>query len=54
MEIGHNYPYGEAVDKPINCQCTDGAAGFITQNNRYPAEAKWRDLLVPGQAYGVL
>lgn len=39
MDIGHNCPYGEALDKPINSWHTDGADGFITQNNRYPAEA---------------
>lgn len=38
-KLDANCPYGEALDKPINCRCTDGAGGFITPNNRCPAEA---------------
>lgn len=33
MEIGHKCPYGEALDKPIKCQRTDGGNEFITHNN---------------------
>lgn len=33
MEIGRKCPYGEALDKPIKCQRTDGGNEFITHNN---------------------
>lgn len=40
MENGHNCPYGQELDKPINGSCTYAADGFITRNNRYPCQAK--------------
>jgi len=39
MENGDICPYGEAVERPINGGCTDGADGFIAFTNRYPSQA---------------